>query len=178
MGKIFLLIVGVLVIGVLVYLYYVGFFTKVTIEEKEMGPFVLVYEEHKGAYKNIGPVMDKVYNDLLADGVETTRGMGIYYSDPKTTPEAELRSVGGSIIEDKDADKLPLLEKKYKMMRLEGKKYLVAEFPYKNSMSILAGVLRVYPQITKYVADHKYQTKEMIEIYDMPNGKIFYLMAL
>ncbi|MCX6781843.1 MAG: hypothetical protein NTW66_01885 [Candidatus Magasanikbacteria bacterium] len=176
--KIVLGILAVIIVAALGYAYYVGFFAKIAVEEKEMGPYVLVYEEHRGAYKDIGIVMDKVYKSLLADGVETTRGMGIYYNNPQNTPEADLRSIGGSLIEEKDMDKLPVLEKKYKVMRIEKQKSIVVEFPYINQWSIMAGVMRVYSVMSKYIADHNYQTKEMVEIYDMPNGKIQYIMGL
>jgi len=174
---IYVLIFAIVIIAV--FLNYHGIFKKIVIEEKEMGPFVLVYEDHRGAYKNIGPVMDKVYLSLLnEDQIQASRSMGVYYDNPQTTPEADLRSVGGYLIEDNNLEQLPFLEDKYKVMRIDSGRLMVAEFPYKSKFSIIAGTMLAYPALNKYIAEHKYQPREMMEIYDQASGKIIYLMGL
>jgi predicted XRE-type DNA-binding protein len=50
------------------------------------------------------------------------------------------------------------------------------EFPYKNSFSIIAGIIKVYPKIEQYIQDNNLKTNEIMEIYDVPSNKIIYLM--
>jgi hypothetical protein len=49
--KIIFGVIVFIIIGIVLFLFYLGFFSKIIIEEKEMGPFVLIYEDHKGDYK-------------------------------------------------------------------------------------------------------------------------------
>jgi hypothetical protein len=55
------------VIGGAALLYYTGYFTTIVIEEKDMGPYHLVYEVYTGDYSTVGPTMDKIYNGLIDD---------------------------------------------------------------------------------------------------------------
>ncbi len=162
-----------------IFLNYHGVFKKPVIVEKEMGPFYLVYEEHRGAYKNIGPVMDKVYQTLVSEEqIQPTRSMGIYYDNPQTTAEADLKSLGGYLIEDNNLEQLPFLQDKYQVKKIESGQFMVLEFPYQDKFSIIAGTMIAYPAINKYIVEHGYQPRETMEIYDLPNGKIIYLMGL
>ena len=60
--KLIVSVLGVLIILIVVTLSYYGLFTRVSITEKDMGGFWLLYEQHVGAYKEVGPVMDKIYS--------------------------------------------------------------------------------------------------------------------
>ena len=111
--KTFIIVVLVVAIGVIIgSLYYVGFFAKIQIEEREVGPFKVVYEEHIGDYRGTGKIMDEIYHSLLDDGIETYKGFGIYYDDPKTTEKDKLRSIAGCILEENDHLKISELQKR------------------------------------------------------------------
>ncbi len=166
----------VLIVMVVAGLYYLGAFLPVEFTKQEMGPYKYVYEEYVGDYSKVGPVMTKVYNDLTADGIEATRGIGIYFDDPKTVAKEKLRSEVGSIIEEKDYAKLEALGDKYKIKVLPKDYYLIAEFPFKNQLSIIVGVIKVYPVLAEYLQKNGYAMSEAIEIYEMSVQKITYAM--
>lgn len=44
--------------------------------------------------------------------------------------------------------------------------------------TIIIGIMKVYPAINKYIIEKKYQYNEIMELYDTPNKKIFYIMPL
>lgn len=144
-----------------------------------MGPYTLAYEAYTGAYSTVGPVMDKIYNGLIEDAqIKTDKGFGIYYDDPATVAADQLRSDIGVIIDDQYASELFRLQGKYTSKTRNKQKALVVEFPYKSQLSIIAGVMKVYPELKKYILANNISMNPMMEIYDKTNKKIFYLMPI
>jgi hypothetical protein len=174
--KIILVIVIILIFIVFILLWNAGLFHKIEIEETEMGPYVLIYNDLTGPYKGIKNVQDEIYYALLnKEKIETYKGFGIYYDDPKKIPEEKLRSIGGCILEEKDFDKLPDLKNKYKVKSFEKQKCAVTSFPFKNPLSVMLGLLRVYPSLNEYFEKKNLKHNEMMEIYDIPAKKIIYI---
>ena len=67
------------------------------------------------------------------------------------------------------------MEADYKIKTLAQGEYIVARFPFKGKMSVMIGIMKVYPAIDKYVKENGYSEKGPIaEIYDMPNKMIVY----
>lgn len=176
--KIILLMLALVLTGGAVLLYYIGFFSSIVFEEKETGPFVLVYEEHIGAYKGTAQIQDKLYYSLInEEKIETYKGFGIYYDNPREVPTDELRSIAGCILEEKDYEKVSDLQQKgYTVKEIPVRHSIVTEFPFKNGFSIIAGIFRVYPKLNQYIADNNLSTNEIMEIYDVPGKKITYIM--
>jgi len=158
------------------FLAYMGVFNKVKASEKNIGPYTYVYESFVGPYKDSGAVFNKVYKSLLADGVKTDKAIGIYYDNPKTVPANRLRSDCGCILEEKDLPMLPKLLEKYKARTLAAKTRLAAEFPYRNTLSYMLGPRKVYPVLMRYAREKGLKISKVYEIYDMPAGKIFYVV--
>ncbi len=178
--KILFILSIIVVIVSIVFLNYIGFFSNIIIEEKEMGPYVLVYENHKGDYKGTAKIQDDIYYSLLSNhNIKTYKGFGIYYDNPKEVATENLRSIAGCILDKSDYDKKDYLIKSgYNINEIATRKSLVVEFPYKNNFSVVAGIMKVYPKIEKYIKENGLENKEMMEIYDVPGGKIIYLMEI
>jgi len=177
--KIFLSILGLVILLTVLMLAYYGLFAKVTIVEKEAGDFWVIYEKHIGDYKEVGKVMDKLYSRLLGeDAVETTRGFGLYYDNPEKVEKKNLRSIVGCILENKDADKIAYLKERYKIKKYPSSKSVVVEFPYKGTLSIFIGIFKVYPKIAEYMEQHNYAMVPIVEIYDTPNKTISYVASI
>lgn len=176
--KIFLISIGGIGALVFIFLIYSGLFSKVEIKEKEMESYILVYDEHIGEYKGTRDVQDRIYDKLLNDeGIETYKGFGVYYDDPKKVAKEELRSIAGCILEKKDYGKIEELKKKgFKIKESEQGEAICAQFPFKSPLSVLLGIIKVYPSMDKYVEEHGIDKKEIMEIYDIPNKKIIYFM--
>jgi len=168
MKKILIIIVAFFVFFIAVVFAtfaYSGLFAKVTFEQKEMGPFVVAY-------------MDHVYEELKSEGIVCTKGVGVYFDDPKKTEKENLKSYAGCLLEGDALSEVSDLQTKMKIYQLEKGKFAVSSFPYKNTLSIIIGVMRVYPKMSEYISENKLNSAEIVEIYDMENQVIFYLMPI
>ncbi|SKC62929.1 hypothetical protein [Maledivibacter halophilus] len=176
--KIILIALLVIIVGIILFLNYVGFFSKIVIEEKKMGPYVLVYEEHKGDYKGTRKIQDNIYDSLLNKyGIETFKGFGVYYDDPKKVSKEELRSIAGCILEESDYNSIKKLkESNFKVTEIPKQNSIAVEFPFKNAFSVFIGIMKVYPEINKFVEKNGLNQKEIMEVYDVPAKKIIYIM--
>ncbi len=176
---VFTAIIVVILIGAGVMLYRAGALVEVNISEKLKGPYTFVYAERVGDYSESGKLMDEINKDLNENfKIEPTKGMGIYYDNPKKVAKENLRSELGVILDDGDVKLLEVLSTKYKIKVLKLQEYIVAEFPFENQMSIYVGMFKVYPKLEKYIEQKNLRSREMVEVYDVPNKKILYLMPL
>ncbi len=176
-------IIGIIVVlGIIVLLVYLskyGLFSSVKITEKNTGPYLLVYKKHLGDYKNVGPVMDKLFYDLKDNhAIATTKGFGLYYDNPQDVAKENLRSIVGCIIEGKSVENLKNISSKYGIKEYPISKSVVAEFPYKGKMSIILGIFKVYPKLSAYFDEYKYASTPIMELYDQPNEKIEYISSV
>ncbi len=168
-------VLALIAVLVIVFGYYGGF-SKVQFRPVKQGGEILVYREFVGDYQQSGKLMDKVYSSLLNDyKIQTSRGFGIYYDNPETVEASKLRSDLGCILEDADSSKVTVLQKDFKVKICPKGNYLVAEFPFKGSMSIFLGIMKVYPVLSEYMEENGYSDRvPVMEIYDTPNKKIIY----
>ena len=160
------------------FVFYGGFKT-VSAEKIECGGETLVYKKMTGDYAQSGTVSTQVYQKLKEDyGIETTKGFGIFYDNPKTVQKDALRSDVGCIL-DSNFDKLEALKSNFEVSQYPIKDYLVAEFPYKGMPSIILGVMKVYPTLNDYTDENGYELDTpVMEIWDIPNKKITYRKQL
>lgn len=178
--RVIIVILILILFGIWLLLSQLGFFREVIVQEKAMGPYMMVYEKHIGDYQESGVIQKKIYDELISKAnIETFKGVGIYYDDPGEVATDKLRSEIGCILEEDDLEKIDMLkDMNFHIKEIASAKYLYAEFPYKNSLSIFMGIIKVYPVLKKYIADNKLTMREMIEIYDIPSRKIIYMMEL
>jgi len=155
-----------------------GLFATVTISEQNSGPHLLVYQKHIGDYKNVGAVMDDLFNDLKDNyAIETTKGFGLYYDNPREVSMDELRSIVGCIVEGLTMDDLASVSKKYGVKEFPASESVVAEFPYTGKVSIMLGIMKVYPKLSKYLEENNFVNTPIMEIYDLPNEQIQYVAS-
>ncbi|MEN6472816.1 MAG: GyrI-like domain-containing protein [Syntrophaceae bacterium] len=177
MGRL-LTIIGIVAAVALLVLAYYGLFAPVVFTEKEMGPYVLVYEKHLGEYKQTASIVDRVSGTLLGeDGIFAGKGFGLFYDNPKTVETANLRSIAGCIVENVPDDKIKKLRDNFLVGEFPEAQCVVAELPYKGYISIVLGTLRVYPKLAEYMQARQYTRVPVMEIYDKPNAKIIYVVA-
>ena len=179
--KYFLYILLILTILILALLWYLGMFSKYEVKTQETGPYTVAYKSHVGPYTKVGPVMDIVYQSLVAQEINPTLGYGEYFDNPKTTPKEEMRSEVGSIIPESEISKLDQTGEKYKVKTIARANSLVVEFPYKNMLSFMVGPMKIYPVMEKYmIANGMEWTEDMpaMEIYDMEDKLITYIVEL
>jgi hypothetical protein len=174
--KIAIIIILIIAVGLLAVYAWLGSFTKVQFSVQQAGGEVLVYEPYTGDYKNAGKIMDKMYYALLnEEKVECFRGFGIYYDNPQQVEKSKLRSDVGNILEEPTPELLEKLESKYNIKTLDRQQFVVTEFPYKNQMSIVMGIMKVYPALNRYCKENQINENGFVmEIYDVPGKKIVY----
>lgn len=172
-----LIIILGLAIAAAGFLAYMGAFTNLTAKEGMIGPYVVAYEMYIGEYKNTGSVFDRVYKQLTADGIKTTDGLGIYYDDPSVVAKDKLRSLCGVIINPGDVAKIKKM-KKYKIKFIPKAKSIIVEFPIRNMFSYMLGPSKGYPALVKHASEKSYQITVPMEIYDMQNNVIKFIMPI
>ena len=174
--KITLIIIGIILVFVSIVFIYYGGFTQMTCRIEKQGGEILVYKQMTGDYAKSAKLMDEIYYTLRNDfGIETFKGFGIYHDNPKDVEKSKLRSEIGCIIEEKDSPKLTHIKEVLKIKTFPEKSYIVVEFPSKGKLSILFGIMKVYPAMDKFVETNGYKKEgAVMEIYDVPNKKIVY----
>ena len=173
--KLILILMIFLLLIVLAILARFGAFAKVEISEKDFGPYWLVFEKHIGSYKNVAPIMDNVYENLKKEGIETTKGFGLYYDKPGDISEENLRSIVGCIVEDDSITED--LKDKFSVVKFPVSPSVIAKFPYKGMVSIIFGVFKVYPKLGTYLEKNECQSSPIMELYDKPNKEILYVSS-
>jgi hypothetical protein len=89
--KITLIIIVIIIILIAAFYAYYGGFRKISFRIEEHVGETLVYENIVGDYRQAATITNKVYYALLNDEkIETTRGFGIYYDNPKTVEKANF----------------------------------------------------------------------------------------
>ena len=79
------IVIVFIIIGLLIVMIgFFGGFYKVNIQTVNTGGEILVYENVTGSYNQASKISNKVYYELLNNfKIETTKGFGIYYDNPK-----------------------------------------------------------------------------------------------
>ena len=173
--KVVLIIFATLVVLLIVMYAYYGGFRKISFRIEPQGGETIVYKSVTGDYSQTPKVSDKIYYTLLnEEKVATTKGIGIYFDNPKKVDKNKLRSEIGCIVENVDSVTLKSLAEKYQVKTLPQSDYVVTEFPFKGKLSVLFGIMKVYPELNKYDREHGYTEGPITEIYDVPNKRITY----
>ena len=176
---IIVIVIGVIAILSLIVLARYGLFYSVSVSEKNVGPYLLVYRTHIGDYKGVGPIISEIYDDLKNNySIEATKGFGLYYDNPQEVDKAKLRSIVGCIVEGRSVEDLKKVSNKYGVKEYPSSKSVVAEFPYKGKMSIIIGIFKVYPKLGSYIKEHKYTQTPIMELYDQPHKRIEYISSI
>jgi hypothetical protein len=172
-----LLSAGLLIIIVVVFLAYLGYFSSVKVEEKQEGGYTVVGVNVTGPYSKAGKYISNVDSKLKEAGINSIKDFGIYYDDPKNTPAEKCRSLVGVIIDKRDLEKVLVLElKDIKIDSIPRANSVVAEFPLKNMISYMVGPMKAYPAISDRMKEKNYKTALSFEIYDKSEEKIIFVM--
>jgi hypothetical protein len=135
-----------------------GLFKRIDVEENINGPYILVYEKNVGDYKNTAEIQNKLFQDVMKYGVQVTKGFGIYYDNPRETPVTSLRSIAGVVIDYIDNEKLiSNIRANFNTLEIPSTVCLTTYFPLKNNLSIVLGIMKVYPKMNKVVEEKGYK---------------------
>jgi hypothetical protein len=165
-------LIAVIVVALFAYL---GAFSEVLVTESRFGPHYFVYESFTGDYSRTGPIFDRVNKALSGAGLKTSKGLGIYYDDPKQVPKNQLRSDCGSLFATDPSEKIVKLKSNLKIRRLPSTRAAMVAFPLRNKLSFFIGPSKAYPVLNAYLKEKKLEVKNFMELYDMAAKKIYYI---
>ena len=77
-----------------------GYSRHMTAEIKSIQPIHIACMEHHGNYTQIGKTFDRLFQWVNAESIPFRGMLAVYYDDPHTTPEAELRSQAGVVVDE------------------------------------------------------------------------------
>ena len=168
-----------LILTVFLYLLVSGLFSNIEIETKEFkyGPMVIAYKTMTGPYKKAGELFTESY--CLVPNREQ---IGIYYDDPETVPETELRFAVGPILshgeETPSRKEMELLiSHGFKIFHVPKAHFVVTTtFPFRTTLSIYIAIFRVYPKLRRYISERNLCAYPAIEVYT--DSEIMFLMPL
>lgn len=165
--------------GILLILNAYGLFTEVKVSERSVGPYLLIYDTWTGDYKVTGTVMKKVSVQLEENHrIQCPRTFGLYYDNPKTVPTEKLRSIGGCVVKGKTIADLEAHNLGYGIYEFPKTKSVVTKFPFKGALSIIFGVIKVYPKLAEYLQTHRIVPSPIMELYDSADESITYISPI
>lgn len=177
MKKTILFSIAGIAIILLTFAAYLGYFSSIKITEKQIGPYFMVIEDHAGDYAEAPTRISKIDSVLKLEGIKAEKSFGIYRNKQTNDNKQKTKAQFGVILEPKDNDKVPELQKKGFIIFEMGLTNAVgAEFPYRNKYSLHIGGMKIYPAFEKYCKEKNYKREPIIEIYS--KEKILYAMEI
>jgi len=156
--------------------WWAGFFDKVELEEATVGPYHLLYREHRGPYEQVKFVMRDVflyYRSIYKADPHT--GFGLFYDSPGSVPSDSLRSEVGCLTDSL----LPSPEEPYMSRTMEPVRALVATFPLRSFFSYMSGVMKAYPALERYLEEEGIEARgPIMELYELRERRIRYLVPV
>jgi DNA gyrase inhibitor GyrI len=176
----YLLIVFTSLIALGVFLlWWVGIFDQMKLEQRQQPAYVVAGINFKGSYQQIGPIMAGVDSSLRSIGINCEKGFGIYYNDPNVTPEADLESYVGNVIEGEQLERLSDIEKlNIQIDTIPSGLAWVASLPIRNQLSYMIGPVRAYPALEQAVNDSADVVSLVYEIYNVAAEEAHYVMLV
>ena len=167
--KLIAVIVGAIILIALATATYFGIFSPVVIQEEQLAPQTILVFRHVGPYSTLGPKIKELYKDLEDScGIVPLSTIGIYYDNPQTTDQAELRSFYGVPLNAEELFTVRSFDLPYETIALPPMKAYVATFPYKGMGSLFVAIAKVYPKLAQYCTDHGFTINSpTLEITDI-----------
>jgi len=187
--------------------YRLGLFKGLVIKDNVLlGPYLVIYREVKGPYSRLGPEFAALAKQMVDTGLvhvseqNTHPTLGVYLTNPRTTPPNECRALVGSVYKAgpevatrADVDRMCGLLSKLSVVRtgevkvghipaslcIATKTPLPGELP--AGLSVAAGALRAYPALTRAVAGKEgidSMVKGSIEYYNWQAGQMVVAMPV
>lgn len=157
-------VIGVLILAILGFLFYLGAFATVPLEKTVFQSVEVIAFQHRGAYQNIGKSWEAFEKAWLANGLNECDGLAVYL-DPPDTPEEKLRSVLGCNISSLPERQKASLRGKFQHFVLPQMEAMTSRFPFKNVLSFMIGPMKVYPKLSRAVEEQGGKPSIAIELY-------------
>lgn len=166
-------------VTLLVYIVYSGLLSDIIIitGSPPIKKITFAYKFIVGPYKNCGHVFTESHE--IAPKLPC---LGVFYDDPTEVPGPQCRCAVGSILSEGENKANENLLQRYEASGFnvfsfpEVTHVVTTSFPLRTSLSIILGVKRVYPRLSRYIKERKLCAHPFIEIYR--DGQIHYMGPL
>lgn len=148
MKKVLVVLLVISLLG-LAYFIYSGLFRSVDITQRKVPGYRVMGVQHIGPYEKIGEAFERVHTIADEHSVKV-KMIGVYFDNPNTTPEAELRSLAGLIVSSEDSIKLSEAEGITPLVIPPGNA-AVSSFNTSGMVSMIIGAVKSYPALTEFV---------------------------
>lgn len=164
-----------LILIILVFLAYMGVFTKLRVIRTKLGPLKIFYLEYIGEYKKIGPKYNKICTDMSIY-FKFARPVGIFYDSPDQIEDlSKCRAVIGFLVNPGESPEksreFQENHKEYKFADLPIVNALKTVFPYRNFLTFFLFKM-IYKAFTNEVLklEGNLECEGCMEIYYINNG--------
>ena len=135
-----------------------GFHKKIVVDRKRLPRRYVLYREYIANYsKDMGRIFKELNSDLR-DVFRGNLSFGIYYDNPQiVVDQSKCRASVGIYLDPSDINKaqgFATVHKQYRFKELPEMDCIYTDFPYKNSLSILWAVLRIFPKLINYLVQN------------------------
>jgi hypothetical protein len=171
--RIIVIIITVLFIFFLGVSFYAGMFDKLSLEIAEVGPYPIIYREHKGPYDGVKFALHDVYRHLKTKRMQwTTKGIAVFYDNPQTVKAQDLHSIAGCITDTV----LTNLDTPYKSQIMPKTRAIVGTFHIRSFLSNYTGTQKYYSAKESFARENKVVLAgPVIELFDMGARRVFYI---
>jgi DNA gyrase inhibitor GyrI len=152
-----------------------GYFTTLIVQEKPVGPFLIVFEKHSGSPASAAPMVEEIQQNLrMKFNIDSPVNFSLYYDDPQVVAPDQCRALVGTVIAyDQNID-LHRIAQEYSIATIPRGMAAVVDYPYKNKISILFAALRGYPALLEYGKAHHLGQQPVLQLNDLQRGRIRY----
>ena len=171
--RIFVPVAAVVLCAVLALCFWAGYFDRVRMSRETVGPYHLLYREHRGPYEGIRFAMRDVFL-YYRDTYEQTPacGFSVYEDDAGITERDSLRSRAGcltdTLLVDPDAP--------FRSRTVPEYRAAVGTFPLRSPFSYMVGVMKHRRALQRFLDDEGLERGgAVMEIYDMEKREIRYV---
>lgn len=175
--KLFLGLIGILILVFVIILAYSGFFKSVDVKEEKVGTYAMIYLHHSGSYQYCYELQDSVERMLNRTDIPVKKSFVLYYDNPQDTKTENLESDAGCIVPEGEYD-MSKLPSGFQYKVLKPGKAMIVEFPHRNDLSLYAGILKAYSQFRDHREKHGYREGYSLEMFDQEGDKIIFLMPV
>lgn len=170
-------IVGIIIIVLFVFFlgmsFYAGMFDRLSLKIAEVGPYPVVYREHRGSYHGVKFALHDVYQYLKTRRMQwTTEGIAVFYDNPQTVKLQDVRTIAGCVTDTL----LTNLAEPYKSQVLPKTRAIVGTFRVRSFLSNFTGTEKYYSAKDKFAKKNNLVLAgTVIELYDMGARRMYYL---
>lgn len=177
--KITLITLALLAIAILTIFWYSGAFAKIDVQQTQSEEYIIVGKLFTGPYYKVNNPMEQVDSLLRSIGIQSTRGFGIYYDNPESTPNDQCRSFVGNILELNNLSKIIQIQALgLTIDTIQSHQSVVLSLPTKTKLSYMIAPQRAYPALVKYINTHNLKPTLAVEIYDVPKQTTLFIMQV